>query len=388
MKNIVYLCCLIICSNCASSPKEPVQTSQNIRFASYNVALYRSETGGLAKDLSSGRDTQIQNVAAVIQQIQPDVIALMEFDYDPTGKLLADFQKNYLMVSQQGGKTIQYAYSKSIASNTGILSPHDYNNDGKIALPEDAYGFGRYEGQYAFAILSKYPIDEANIRSFQKLRWSSMPEAKQPINTDETTYYDAAEWSDFRISSKNHIDLPLQLSADKVVHVILAHPTPPVFDGPEDRNGLRNYDEIRLLKDYISNAAYLVDDQGRKGGLSPDASFVIMGDLNADPLDGDSYPGAIHQLLEHPLIHQELARGAQVPRSNGGTAHNQAKEDKGDPAYDTAFFGKRIDYVLPSKDFEVKKSGVFWPAPGEALYEQVKDKKASDHLLVWVEVAQ
>lgn len=358
----------------------------SIRFASYNVALFRKEAGGLARDLASGKDTQIQNIAAVIQHVRPDVIALMEFDYDPKGTLLDALQDNYLSQGQHGEAAITYEYKISIPSNTGVLSTQDFNGDGKIALPDDAYGYGRYEGQYAFALLSRFPIDEENIRSFQKMLWKDMPDAKRPMITEEKPYYSEEAWNVFRLSSKNHIDVPILLPNDKRVHVLLAHPTPPVFDGPEDRNGLRNYDEIRLLKDYISNANYLVDDNGQKGGLNEGASFVIMGDLNADPVDGDSYPGAINQLLHHPLVDEYSARENGIPRSEGGKLHNQSKKDKGDPAYDTSFFGKRIDYVLPSKNFYVKGSGVFWPAPGEALHEQVKDKKASDHLMVWIEV--
>ena len=75
----------------------------------------------------------------------------------------------------------------------------------------------------------------------------------------------------------------------KVLHLLVAHPTPPVFDGAEDRNGRRNFDEVRLWADYISGgkqADYLADDQGRRGGLEEKASFVIVGDLNADPVKG------------------------------------------------------------------------------------------------------
>jgi len=32
----------------------------------------------------------------------------------------------------------------------------------------------------------------------------------------------------------------------QVIHILASHPTPPVFDGVEDRNGRRNHDEIRL----------------------------------------------------------------------------------------------------------------------------------------------
>jgi len=361
------------------------QQSETIRFASYNVALFRSEQGQLAKDLQSGTDPQIKNVAAVIQHVRPDVLGLFEFDYDPTGQLLKEFQNNYLNVDQHGENAITYPYLIQIPSNTGIPSDVDYNRDGKVELPNDAFGFGKYEGQYAFALLSKFPLDLKQIRSYQNLLWSEMPNARQPMQTDGTPYYSKEAWATFRLSSKNHIDIPIKLPNGKTIHTILAHPTPPVFDGPEDRNGLRNYDEIRLLKDYISNASYLVDDNNKKGGLKPDQRFVIMGDLNADPVDGDSPIGTIDQLLQSPLVNPLPTTGSWIPKSNGGKVHHQKKGDKGDPAYDTSFFGKRIDYVIPSKNMEVVGSGVFWPVEGEALYELVKEKRASDHLLVWVD---
>ena len=384
---LLFLLTFTACNSATEQGNNAERSTTSIRYAAYNVACFRSEAGALAKDLSTGSDSQIQNVAAVIQQVRPDVLALMEFDFDPSGKLLDAFQQNYLGVAQAGGKPIHYPYALSIPSNTGIPCQMDYNNDGKIATPNDAYGFGRYEGQYAFSILSAYPIDQDQLRSFQYFRWADMPDVQQPVNEDGTPYYSAAEWADFRLSSKNHVDIPIRINEEHTIHTILAHPTPPVFDGKEDRNGLRNYDEIRLLRDYISGATYLVNDQGQKGGLQQGDLFVIMGDLNADPIDGDSKPGAINQLLDHALVHPVTATGSLVPASNGGKAHNKRKGDRGDPAHDTAFFGSRIDYVLPSKNLTPTASGVFWPAADEPLHDRVNNKKASDHLLVWVDIA-
>jgi Endonuclease/Exonuclease/phosphatase family len=108
--------------------------------------------------------------------------------------------------------------------------------------------------------------------------------------------------------------------------------------------------------------------------------------LNADPIDGDSNPGTIDQLLNFKGINSEVTKGRLIPSSNGGKAHNQKEGDKGAPAFDTSFFGKRVDYVLPSKDLETVASGIFWPTEGESLFEQVKNKNASDHLLIWVDV--
>lgn len=370
----------------ACTPKPGKISSNQIRIASYNVALFRKAEDGLVKDLASGADQQIKNVAAVIQKINPDVIALLEFDYDPSGKLLDAFQQNYLAKSQSEQSPITYPYRLQVPSNTGVLSKSDFNKDGKIELPNDAYGFGRYEGQYAFSILSKYPIDERALRTYQEFLWKDMPDAKVPMNADGNSYYSEETWAEFRLSSKNHIDIPVKINNELTIHHLLAHPTPPVFDGPEDRNGKRNFDEIRLLKDYIENAAYLKDDKGQKGGLAKGAHFVVLGDLNADPLDGDSYNGAINQLLNSQTINQEVSNGKWIPFSKGGENYNKKPTDKGNPGHDTAFFGARIDYVLPSKDLKVNGSGVFWPAVGEDLHEIVKGKGASDHLLVWVDL--
>lgn len=361
-------------------------TSDTIRFVTYNASLSRNQEGQLTQDLISGFDKQIQNIAAIIQHLRPDVLALMEFDYDPSGLLPKLFQQNYLSLSQHGEQPIHFPYQLSIPSNTGMLSSEDLNGDGKISLPDDAFGFGRYPGQYAFVLFSRFPIDTLRIRSFQHLLWKDFPDARLPKHADGTPYYSDAALGVFRLSSKNHIDIPFRLPSGKLIHTILAHPTPPVFDGPEDRNGLRNFDEIRLLKEYISGAGYLVDDKGKRGGLAEGTAFVVMGDLNADPLDGDSYPGAINQLLNCPALNAEAATGNMIPKSNGGKAHNKRTGDHGDSSFDTSFFGLRVDYVLPSKNLEVIRSGVFWPAESEPLFEQVTRGNASDHLPVWVDV--
>ena len=43
----------------------------------------------------------------------------------------------------------------------------------------------------------------------------------------------AAEREVFRLSSKSHWDVPLRVGGE-VVHFLVSHPTPPVFDGPDD----------------------------------------------------------------------------------------------------------------------------------------------------------
>ena len=125
-----------------------------------------------------------------------------------------------------------------------------------------------------------------------------MPEASQPVQPDGTAFYPEATWQSLRLSSKSHWDLAIDLDGVEL-HLLAAHPTPPVFDGQEDRNGRRNFDEIRFWRDYTdpAGAAWVIDDDGLAGSLGKDTRFVIAGDLNAYPHDGDSRTGAISQLL-------------------------------------------------------------------------------------------
>ena len=366
---------------------EEVDFQDTIRFASYNVSMYgQSEGEVLAKLENADQQITYRRLAAVIKDVKPDVLVLMEVDFDDTGSVLKLFNDNLLAIDLDGFEGIDYPYLYQIETNTGELSEVDIDGNGSISLPNDAYGFGNYPGQYASAILSKYPIDVNMQRSFRKLLWKDMPGASLPANVDGSSYYSPEVLNAFRLSSKNHIDLPLEITEGITVHALISHPTPPVFDGAEDRNGKRNHDEIKIWADYISNESYLMDDQGVAGGLSSDQSFIIFGDLNADPVDGDTHNNAIVQLLDHERVNQMVSNGALIPSSNGGAEHNQSSGNLGDPQYDTSFFGLRVDYVLPSHDLEVIASGVFWPSSQEPGHELVENNAASDHLMVWVDI--
>jgi len=241
-------------------------------------------------------------------------------------------------------------------------------------------------------VLSRYPIDDARVRTFQLLKWSALPGARQPRDPGTgAEWYPPEIWSQLRLSSKSHWDVPVHTPLG-TVHLLASHPTPPVFDGPEDRNGARNFDEIRLWAEYLSVGvrpqgipAWLCDDRGRCGGLDARAHFVVAGDLNADPADGAGLPGAIDQLLSHPRIDASV-----VPRSAGAVerAADRALPRTGDVATHTGDFGPasgtlRLDYLLPSRGLRVGDSGVFWPIRGSADAAMVD---ASDHYLVWLDL--
>jgi 3-phytase/alkaline phosphatase D len=388
--SLVLVCTLNIAAGNPAVAQVPSHNSTDtVRFASFNVAMNRRNAGDLKKELISGESPKTQKIAEIIQRVRPDVLLINEFDYDEAGEGLKAFQEKFLGVSQNDQKPIEYPHVRAWPVNTGEDSGIDLNLDGKHRLPRDGFGFGYFPGQYAMAVLSKYPIDEAKTRTFQKFLWKDMPDAKLPIDpASKESYYPEHVMEVFRLSSKNHVDVPISVG-DKTIHFLISHPTPPVFDGKEDSNGCRNHDEIRLFADYVSGKAdYLYDDAGNKGGLPDGSHFVIAGDLNADPLDGASRDHAARLLTENPLINDTK------PSSEGGTHYakeqGQANTDhQGDPSNDTGDFGDkdvgnmRIDYCLPSKNLTVSGTGVFWPKPDQPGGDLVE---ASDHRLIWVDL--
>jgi endonuclease/exonuclease/phosphatase family metal-dependent hydrolase len=369
-----------------------------LRVATYNVSLNRPEEGGLVADLAGGDDAQARAVAQVLQTVRPDVVLLNEFDHDDDGDAVDLFREEYLEVGQHDEAPIEYPYAFSAPVNTGVDSGLDLNNDGETGTPDDAFGFGEFPGQYGMVVLSRYPIDTESARTFQEFLWKDMPGALLPDDPETAApfdWYGAEELDELRLSSKSHWDVPVEVGST-TIHVLASHPTPPTFDGPEDRNGLRNHDEIRFWADYVGSrrdGAYIYDDAGTTGGLRPGSRFVIVGDQNSDPLDGDSYPGAIDQLLDHPRVRDPLptSDGAVEAAAVQGGANDG---HEGDPALDTADFADnapgnlRADYALPSKNLPVRDAEVFWPMadqPGSEL-TGAYPFLTSDHRPVWVDL--
>ncbi|WP_414621491.1 phytase [Calothrix sp. CCY 0018] len=383
--------------------------SQNqVRFATFNASLNRNNAGELITDLSTPDNQQAKAVAEIIQRTNPDVLLLNEFDYDENGTAIANFKQNYLEISQNGVDAVEYPYVYLAPSNTGIASGFDLNNDGTVGGGDDAFGFGFFPGQFGMVVLSKYPIVEDEVRTFQDFLWKDMPNgflSNDPTVDDVATlvnenlggFYSQEEIDVLRLSSKSHWDVPINVNGE-IIHVLASHPTPPVFDGAEDRNGKRNHDEIRFWADYVTpgEGDYIYDDSGNTGGLDNNAKFVIMGDQNADPFDGDSTDNAILQLLDNSQINT-----AVTPSSQGGVdaANRQGGANAthtGNPAFDTADFADdtpgnlRADYVLPSNNLDINQAGVFWPETEDPQFPLVGNFPfpSSDHRLVYVDVQE
>jgi hypothetical protein len=364
-----------------------------LRVATFNTSMFRGSAGQLARDLAGGSDAQARAVAETLQRVRPDIVLLNEFDWDAEGLAAQTFAEDYLAVSQNGAEPLALGHRYVPATNTGVHSGIDLNRDGVVNTTpgsadygNDALGYGLFPGQYGMVVFSRYPIARAQIRTFQTLRWSELPQNLQPVD-----WYGADAVALLRLSSKNHADLPIEVDG-RLLHLLVSHPTPPSFDGAEDRNGRRNHDEIRFWSDYLTGgdavASWLRDDNGQRGGLDPAAAFELLGDLNSDPADGDSRREALVSLLAHPRLQDPRpeSTGADYAATADGRAN---ATHRGDPRQDTADFSDgavgnlRIDYALPSTNLVVRDSGGIWPAPGEPSAELAR---VSDHHLVWVDV--
>jgi hypothetical protein len=372
--------------------------ASTVRVATFNASLNRNAEGQLVADLSTPGNAQAATVAEIIQRVRPDILLINEFDFVPNQQAANLFQDNYLSLPHNGAAPIHYPYVYVAPSNTGIPSGFDLNNNGVIGGGDDAFGFGLFPGQFGMVVYSRYPILEDRVRTFQNFLWADMPHAllpDDPATPEPADWYSEEELAVFRLSSKSHWDVPIRVQG-RVIHLLASHPTPPVFDGPEDRNGTRNFDEIRLWADYITpgrTSRYIYDDQGRRGGLRGE-HFVIVGDQNSDPRDGDSIPGAIQQLLRHKRVNasnRPASEGAvEAAALQGGANATHLSNPRFDTAdfADTAPGNLRADYVLPSRELDIEDSGVFWPKQDDPLFRLVGNSPfpSSDHRLVWIDL--
>lgn len=375
MLRLVTICTLLACLGaCESGEMTTVAAPDSIRVATFNIwelgatKLDRVDANGM------GADTQSLAAAAVLKRIRPDVVLLNEIDHDnrypdDPARTARLFVERYLRV---GTDSLDYPYAYAAPSNTGVLSGLDLDRNGVTAIAamrgerahgDDSWGFGTYPGQYAMAILSRFPIDTARARTFQLFKWRKLPGHHMPEG-----FWPDSVAAQVRLSSKSHWDVPVIIGAD-TVHLLASHPTPPVFDGPEDRNGRRNFDEIGFWKYYLDGDSALVDDRGVRGGLGAGNHFVILGDLNADPERADTTYDevrAMAQLLRNPRVQEPtLLRGIPTASFLGGT---------------------RVDHLLPSVGLEILGGGVFAPDSTTDPAGAALARAASDHRMVWLDV--
>ena len=299
----------------------------------------------------------------VIDRARADVLLLtgIDWDYD-----LAALKALNARLSHP------YPFLFARVPNAGMMTRLDLDGDGRRGGPGDAQGFGDFTGAGGMAVLSRHTLGDGP--DFSSLLWHDLPGAQLPVTPDGAPFPSARAQAVQRLSSVGHWVVPIGLGPGKVLTLLAYAASPPVFDGPEDRNGLRNADETLLWQDYLG---------GRLGPRPPSARIVLGGIVNIDPRDGDGRRGALARLLAATSLTDPR------PASAGGRA--AGGDQRGDPALDTAVFGSdpgpgnlRVDYLLPSSDLDVTGAGVLWPAPGDPFAATVE--AASRHRLVWLDL--
>ncbi|WP_227270779.1 endonuclease/exonuclease/phosphatase family protein [Roseobacter weihaiensis] len=329
-------------------------------MASYNTDLKRKGPGLLLRDIVRGEDPQIAAVIAVMTETAPDIVALQSFDYDLTGAALSAF----VTALREAG--LDYPYRFAAKPNTGMRTGIDMDGNRRSAEPRDTQGYGHFSGQGGMAILSRYPILTDEVRDFSQMLWKDFPGALLP-QVDGVPFPSAEAQAIQRLSTTAHWVVPVEVPEIGRVDLLTFHASPPVFDGPEDRNGKRNHDEIRFWQLYLDGAF----------GPAPDAQFILLGDANQDPDKGEGLKPAIRSLLSDPRLQDPQ------PESAGALAASGDPDDTAD--WDDPVPGNmRVDYVLPSADWRVIGSGVHWPE-GDAGEIAIL---ASRHKLVWVDLTR
>jgi hypothetical protein len=329
--------------------------AQTLRIATFNTELSRKGPGLLLRDIERGEDAQIQAVIDVISQNQPDILVLQGIDWDHGSLALKALERSLAAAGSP------YPHLFASQPNTGRATAFDMDGDQRFGGPGDSQGYGDYTGRSGMAVLSRHPILADEISDLTGLLWRDVPGASLPRHPDGSPFPTPQAQAAQRLSTTAHWALPVAVNEDTRLTLLVFKAAPPLFDGVEDRNGLRNADEVRLWQ------VFLAGQLPPEIGQPPSSRFLIAGGANLDPKKGAGHREVIAELLQDPRLQDPQPRSSQA-----GT--------------DTVDWGKerrmRVDYLLPSRDLQVVAAGVDWPdSPEDAA------AKASRHRLVWIDIA-
>lgn len=289
-----------------------------ITLATWHADLSRKGPGLLLRDLAEMRPP----LPAVLDEIaaaKADLLLLTDMDFDLGLAALRDLQDR---LSKLGAS---YPHAFALTPNTGMASGADLDGDGRLGGPRDAQGYGEFSGQHGMALLSRVPL--TLIEDFSALLWRDLPGSRM-LATDP-----AADVQ--RLSSTGHWVLRLESDTGPLLLFCFAA-TPPVFDGPEDRNGRRNADEIALWSRYMDGAL----------GPPPVAPYLLMGNANLDPAQGEGLHGEMQRLLADPRFQDPLPERPTAEWPSTGPL--------------------RVSYILPSAGLRVTRAEVREPLEGQA----------------------
>lgn len=291
--------------------------ADGVRIATWHAPLSRKGPGLLLRDLLRDKDAELSAVVAGIDALGADILLLTNFDFD------YDLLALQALRDRLDDGEDRYPHLWARKPNTGMPTGLDLDGDRRLGGPRDAQGFGYFAGQGGMALMSRFPVIDDSVRDFSKLLWQDLPGS---LMRAEDTGRDVQ-----RLATSAHLDLPLQLPGGATLHLLAFYATPPVFDGPEDRNGRRNHDEVAFWRLYLD------------GKIGPDpppqSGFIVIGDANQDAVRGDGLHSAIKSLLGDPRLSDPAPGTDSVDWPAPGPGR------------------MRVSYVLPSADLTVMGAG-------------------------------
>lgn len=298
-----------------------------------------------------------------IAEIAPDVLAIQSFDYDH------DLIAMELLQARLDEAGHPMAFGFSTMSNSGRQSGFDLDRDGRLGEPEDAWGYGRFPGNGGMVLLSRYPIDHDAIKDFTPFRWMDLEGLVLP-QMQGVPYFTDAEIEAMPLHPVAAWAIPITVGTVDI-HVLSGQSAPPVFDGPEDRNGMRNADQARFW-------AQVIERKPVDGWVLPDGPWVSLGGLNADPHDGEGRSPQFLDLLNHPMVEEIRARAPDAT-DHDSTHIGPSDEDTAIWPSDPGPGSLRVDYILTSNDLSVRDSAVARPT-GEVEGQTFR------HFPVWADI--
>nr|WP_303626421.1 endonuclease/exonuclease/phosphatase family protein [Roseovarius sp. M141] len=331
--------------------------ADTLRIATWNAELSRDGPGLLLRDILRGDDPQAEAVAQIIARVAPDILLLQNVDYDMELRALTALRD---LIAAQG---LRYGTVFARLPNTGMATGHDMDGDGRLGEPEDAQGYGAFSGQGGMAILSRYPVDTDRVQDMSGILWRDLPQAMLPV-VDGAPFPSEQAQNVLRLADVAQWAVPVLHDSGRIT-LLAFHANAPVFDGPEDRNGRRNHDQLRFWQYYLDGAF----------GPAPDGRFVLLGHANQDPHKSEGIKAGIRGLLGDLRLSDPVPLRDSVP--------------PGTPPEATVEWPRvappqmRVSYVLPSRDWRISASGVHWPMAGEAARIS---QAASRHRMVWVDL--
>lgn len=317
--------------------------AEPIRIATWTVELSRKHAAVLYRDLTADPDKKkaldAAHLADLVAGVAPDVLVIQGFDYDHYAYALRAWAA---MIAARG-----HAFPHHFAQrpNTGQMTDVDLNGNGRTGDPQDAQGYGWFAGQGGMAVLSKWPMHLK--RDYTDLIWYAQDWAQLPAGMTEAVQRVQ------RLSTTAHWVVQVAHPGGRF-DLLTSHHSPPVFDGPEDRNGLRSADELRLWHRHLD------------GQSDP---FILLGNFNLDPVHGDGHHAVMQQLLEDPRL-QDTARQRVGLAGDAATARFAGVGDL------------RVSYILVPTGTKVPGAGIVWPDK-DALPD---DQRITRHGLVWADV--